>query len=227
MPPTLGQHLKHAREKRGLSLADVSHQTKIPWPRLKDMEDDNFNALGGMAYTRSFVQTYARLLNVNADSVLEQMQTPPLGGARDYRYLLESHGSWIHKQGQFSAPPVKNMTQHRSVGALLAICGVVLIIGMGVLLGQAWLGERKTNAVSNPRPASNMVAKPDATATDTPVVSLRALPASTGDFLKPGVKPVEAHPNPPVAGVPKAMRVEGGAPPKALPVEDGPAKSKR
>lgn len=209
MSPTLGQRLRQAREKMGLSLADVSHQTRIPVPRLKDMEDDNFNALGGMAYTRSFVQTYSKLLDVNASSVLEHMQTPPLGGARDYRYLVESFGSWINSRGDFSAPPAKAMTQTLSRATKLGIAFLVLLIGVGVLLGQAWLGDHKNNA---------------STAARSP---LPVIPAKVEDIaeIPRAVKVRDSSlPVPPATKVSK----KDAAPPKALPVEDdAPSKSKR
>ncbi len=216
MPPTLGQRLKQARENMGLSLADVAHQTRIPAPRLKNMEDDNFNALGGMAYAKSFVQTYSGLLDVNADFVLEQMQAPPLGGKRDYRYLLETHGAWISRRGDFSAPPAKSMKQSRSPAAVLAIGSLVLIIGVGVLLGQAWLGDRKNNANTSVRGSAPAgPTKAGVTAAQTP--------ASTREAAKPSSRPEIILPAEPATGVAKTNIT----PPKALPVEDDAPKAKR
>lgn len=216
MQPTLGQRLKHAREKMGLSLADVAHQTRIPMPRLKDLEDDNYNALGGMAYARSFLQTYAQLVEVNADPVLEQMQTPPLGGTRDFRYLMENFGSWVGNRAEFSAPPAKSMSQPRSFAPVLAIAGLVLLIGMGVLLGQAWIGDRKNNVSASARSASPAVpAKVGISTTEKPL--------STYEISRPAIIPDSIRPKESVSGVSK----NNGAPPKALPVEDDLPKAKR
>lgn len=225
MSPTLGQRLRQAREKMGLSLADIAHQTRIPVPRLKDMEDDNFNALGGMAYARSFVQTYARLLDVNAGPVLEQMQTPPLGGARDYRYLLENFGAWINGRNDFTAPPAKAMTPNRSAVATLSIAGLVLLIGMGVLLGQAWKNDRKTSAI-DPARGKPALAKAEDTVTENTPDGSRALPVSDDAAPHPAIVPASSR-----AGSPRPMPAvskTNGAPPKALPVEDdAPGKPKR
>jgi cytoskeletal protein RodZ len=98
MPPTLGQRLKHAREKRGLTLRDVEHVTRISVARLQDLEDDKLNTFGGLTYAKSFLRAYAAMLDVNADEVLVQLKPPPLGGMRDYRYLVESQGPWISQR---------------------------------------------------------------------------------------------------------------------------------
>src|SRR5689334_17793772 len=95
MPPTLGQRLKHAREARGLSLRDVEHTTRIPVARLQDLEEDRLNTFGGMAYAKSFLRSYSTMLEVDAGEVLNQLKPPPLGGTRDYRYLVETQGPWL------------------------------------------------------------------------------------------------------------------------------------
>lgn len=226
MSPTLGQRLRQAREKKGLSLADVAHQTRIPAPRLKDMEDDNFNALGGMTYARSFVQTYSGLLDVNADFVLEQMQPPPLGGKRDYRYLVENYGSWVSNWGDFSAPPAKSMTKKRSPAAVLAIASLVLLIGMGVLLGQAWLGDRKNSTASSARSKTPAGPSTEGVFTaQTPANNQSGSPIGTHETARPSSSPEIILPGKPVTDA-NQSRAAHAAPPKALPVEDVPAKSK-
>lgn len=226
MTLTLGQRLQHARKKKGLSLADVAHQTRIPVSRLKDMEDDNFNALGGMAYARGFVHTYAQLLEVNAESVLEQMQPPPLGGTRDYQYLTESYGAWINQQSNTSAHPATAINKHRSSAAVMAIASLVLLIGVGVLLGQAWLGERKNSHLNSSRTPSSVLSAPgDEKAIETKKsdIILPAKPGSTADSIRPALPPQSSQPKTSAPFFPKSS----GTPPKALPVEDDTSKAKR
>ncbi len=224
MSPSLGQRLRQAREKKGLSLADIAHQTRIPVPRLKAMEEDNFNALGGMAYARSFVQSYSSLLGVNADIVLEQMESPPLGGKRDYRYLVESFGSWISSRGDFAAPPAKSRTKTRSTASVLAIASLVLLIGMGVLLGQAWLGDHKNTAATparNHAPASP--SNPAVTTAQPPTANQNGTTIGPHESGKPTRRPAIALAVEPVTDA-NQSRATNAVPPKALPVENTPAK---
>ena len=95
MEQTLSQKLKATRESRGLSLADAAHATRIPIPRLQQLESANYAAFGNMAYARSFIRLYSRYLGVNADTVISELPEPILGGSADYRYLTETFGPWV------------------------------------------------------------------------------------------------------------------------------------
>ena len=227
MSPTLGQRLKHARETKGLSLADVTHQTRIPVPRLKDMEEDNFNGLGGMTYARGFIQTYADLLEVNADSVLEQLHAPPLGGARDYQYLTQSYGAWIANSGDQSAPRAASVSQPRSSIGVVVMASLLLIIGGSVLLGQAWLGDRKSNPPATARQSATAPAvttEVEKNKNQRPLILPTPSPLYPNDAMRPGIKAVPVGPT---SAMPAALKKDG-VPPKALPVEDeAPAVHKR
>jgi cytoskeleton protein RodZ len=216
MPPTLGQRLQQAREHRGLSLPDVSHQTRIPVHRLRELEADNFNALGSITYAKGHLRAYAELLGVEAEDVLEQLKTPPLGGARNYRYLVESYGPL--KSVTQSEHPQDRATVAASKSPLItaivsAFC--VLLVG-GVLLGNAFLGQQHPEQM--PAPGAIVT---------NPVPVSEAEPA-----VLPG-QPVE--PEFSVYDAKLGVESEAGAhaaipstPPKALPVTDeAPAHSSR
>jgi cytoskeletal protein RodZ len=146
MPPTLGQRLKHAREKRGLTLRDIEHTTRISVARLQDLEGDKLNTFGGMTYAKSFLRSYASLLDVNADEVLDQMKPPPLGGVRDYRYLVESQGPWIVDRGDRYHSGT--MASPASLGAgkplllVVMVCFVLAVLVGGGVLASAFFNSR-------------------------------------------------------------------------------------
>src|ERR1700712_2785384 len=94
MTITLGHRLRLARESKGLSLQDIAHQTRIPVPRLRDLEEDTYTTFGSLTYARTFLKDYSHLMGVDAHEVLEEMHAPPLGGAQDYRYLVQTYGTW-------------------------------------------------------------------------------------------------------------------------------------
>lgn len=224
MPPTLGQRLKHARETRGLSLRDVEHTTRIPVARLQDLEEDRLNTFGGMTYAKSFLRTYSALLEVNAEEVLNQMKTPPLGGARDYRYLVETKGPWIgdrterRPHGTAAAlPPGKSV--------LLA---TIACVAFGILIGGAVLA----NAYLNSKTAATTASQNQAGGTTTSSTTASSASDSAGEsgtYVSPDALPSEQAPagvgaNRPFASesaVEKAIPVPASsspAPPKAEPV---------
>jgi transcriptional regulator with XRE-family HTH domain len=95
MDAPLSETLKAAREARGLTLEDAAHATRIPVPRLRQLETGNYAAFGNMAYARGFIRLYGRYLEVDAEEFATGLPDPVLGGPSDYRYLTENYGPWI------------------------------------------------------------------------------------------------------------------------------------
>ena len=68
--PTLGEELRHRREQRGISLAEISEATRIGTRFLKGIETDNFSILPGGIFTRSFIRAYAKHVGMNEDEAI-------------------------------------------------------------------------------------------------------------------------------------------------------------
>lgn len=80
--PTLGEELKHKREERGITLAEISEETRIGTRFLKAIEADNFSVLPGGIFTRSFIRAYAKQVGMDEDQAiglyLKQVAGPPV-----------------------------------------------------------------------------------------------------------------------------------------------------
>jgi len=57
---SLGEQLRRARESRGVTLREVSEQTRITMRHLEAIEADDIKALPGGIFNKSFVKSYAR-----------------------------------------------------------------------------------------------------------------------------------------------------------------------
>ena len=68
---TPGERLQEARTARGLSIADVSRQTKIPDRLLEAIELDDYQKLSGALYVKSFLRTYATCVNLDPQEILD------------------------------------------------------------------------------------------------------------------------------------------------------------
>src|SRR4030095_447755 len=68
--PTLGEELRHRREQRGISLAEISEATRIGTRFLKGIETDNFSILPGGIFTRSFIRAYAKHVGMDEDEAI-------------------------------------------------------------------------------------------------------------------------------------------------------------
>ncbi|MBI4853156.1 MAG: DUF4115 domain-containing protein [Acidobacteria bacterium] len=67
---TLGQDFKRRREERKLNLKDVAEATRVGVRFLTAIEADDFAALPGGIYTRSFVRAYAKFLGMDEEEVV-------------------------------------------------------------------------------------------------------------------------------------------------------------
>jgi cytoskeletal protein RodZ len=70
----LGELLKRARELRGLSLEQISNETKIPKRRLEALEHDNLAAVSGEFYRRAEIRAYARAVHLDQNLALAQLE---------------------------------------------------------------------------------------------------------------------------------------------------------
>jgi len=69
-----GRLLREARERAGLSLADVAGPLKMPARVLQSIEDEQWDQLGAPVFVRGQLRSYARLLKVDLGPQLERSQ---------------------------------------------------------------------------------------------------------------------------------------------------------
>jgi cytoskeletal protein RodZ len=76
---TVGELLRAARERQGLTLEQVSRDTKIPRKHLEAIEHDHLAALPGPFYQRAQVRTYARAVKLDPNLVVARLEgkAPP------------------------------------------------------------------------------------------------------------------------------------------------------
>lgn len=144
--------LTAAREKRGLSIEDAAHETRIPAQRLRYLESGNIAAFGSMTYARSFIRQYSEYLEVDATSMLEELPEGALGGERDYRYLTQSQGPWLREREKPAERAVVPAVQGvRSIKSPLPAGIAVFVV---VLAGTAMWGAHVAAMRSKVEPAA-------------------------------------------------------------------------
>ncbi len=73
--PSFGEKLKLEREKRKITLEQISSSTKIGTRMLQALEEDKFNQLPGGIFNKGFVRAYSRVVGLDEDqTVAEYMQ---------------------------------------------------------------------------------------------------------------------------------------------------------
>ena len=67
---SLGEKLRTTRESKGISLDQVSVDTKLAVRYIEALESENFSAFPGEAYITGFIRNYSAYLELNADEIL-------------------------------------------------------------------------------------------------------------------------------------------------------------
>jgi cytoskeletal protein RodZ len=67
---SFGERLKKEREKRGMTLEDVSGVTKVSVRNLRALEQEKFDQMPGGIFNRGFVRAYAKHLGLDDDQVV-------------------------------------------------------------------------------------------------------------------------------------------------------------
>jgi cytoskeletal protein RodZ len=67
----IGYALKLERERRGLTLLEVSRISRVPLKSLEALEDGRFDDLPGDVFSRGFLRSYARVLQVEPTPLVE------------------------------------------------------------------------------------------------------------------------------------------------------------
>jgi len=118
-PVLPGKMLREARERLGLSIADVAQHTRLAPRQIEALEADDFDHLPELPFVRGFVRSYARLLQMVPEPLLAGL--PP-----------EGHSSVPLMPPSVEAPfPSPFMMQRRN---LMVLGSILLLVLLGVLL---------------------------------------------------------------------------------------------
>jgi cytoskeletal protein RodZ len=71
---SIGNYLKSIREKKKLTIEQVSEKTRIKTRFLENIEKDNFNNLGGTGYAKAIILSYTRAIEADEKHILELMK---------------------------------------------------------------------------------------------------------------------------------------------------------
>lgn len=69
---SIGEILKKAREKKGISLEEVHRVTKMHPRMLEALEEDRLEDILGRTYVKAFLKSYAHYLGLDVDEIVQQ-----------------------------------------------------------------------------------------------------------------------------------------------------------
>ncbi|UJF18959.1 cytoskeleton protein RodZ [Vibrio sp. SS-MA-C1-2] len=125
-----GEILRFAREKLGLSQQEIATQLRLNISVVKHIENDEFNKMPVATFTRGYLRSYAKLVNVETDDVLKAFDA---SGAEPVK---------IQEMQSFSKKRSRDSHDSRVMG----ITWVLVIIVVGITA--TWWWQNKDGSLS-------------------------------------------------------------------------------
>jgi cytoskeleton protein RodZ len=134
----IGSILREARIRMGLNLKQVSEITKIRVKYLEALEEDDYGAIPGPTFIKAYLRTYASMLRLDADSLVEEYRTSyerrKSSQSEFYDLTLEQMSSRSMRGRK--KRPVRNTRRGYTLAGVLAIVAVILLAYLGSRPGQ-------------------------------------------------------------------------------------------
>lgn len=135
-----GECLKKAREKKGLSLEQVSSKTRIPESRLQALESEDFASLPAKVFAKGFVRSYAKTLGLDEEETLQ-------------RFLEASDGFYAQVQLDSPHVQVKLDVARQPIVSWKLILIIVAVIAIGVIGAiWSWFPQQQKASIALPEP---------------------------------------------------------------------------
>lgn len=205
--PSFGEKLKLEREKKKMTLEDISTTTKISTRMLHALEEDKFTQLPGGIFNKGFVRAYARTLGLDEDQTIADYleasgEAPPprpdLGSrenaSRDNVREISSRAVPL----RITDEPTGRLEIRAEVASRQIPWGVLAVILLIIALALSlWTNRRREQERlgSHPsRPAQQEQAQPTSDASQSPETngsasSTVSSPNSTADSSLPANPP--------------------------------------
>jgi cytoskeleton protein RodZ len=130
----IGNRLREARIRKGLTIKDVETVTKIRAKYLEALEQDDFSVLPGPTFVSAFLRTYASFLKVDGEALVEEYKRHH-EPRREEPTLLHVEPARGSRPGRGSAERKKRKTRRIQRGYILV--GILAIVAIALL---AWWG---------------------------------------------------------------------------------------
>lgn len=179
MTESLGEQLRVAREERGITLREISDETRIATRYLEAIEQNNYKALPGGIFNKSFVKAYAKHVGIDEKEALNA-----------YARTAREMGTDPDEVSLTPHTPAEQFTNSRS--PIVTLLLTVLILGILSLSAYGVLHWYQ-NYTANKEQAGPMKKAPGtaAPATDQPTPESTQVAVSPDGSLNVEIKTTE------------------------------------
>ena len=161
MASSFGEQLRLAREARGISLREISEQTRISTRYLEAIEADDYKRLPGGIFNKSFIKAYAKHIGYDEKEALEAyIRTARDQGASPDDVVSTPYQPRVYTDGSSRSPLV----------TLFLTVLILAILSLGVYAALHWYQRSTANQASDNQnaPATNASGSQATTTTNAP-----------------------------------------------------------
>jgi cytoskeletal protein RodZ len=189
---SVGKKLSKARLKRGLSLDEAAHATKLRPDKIVALENDDYSSFASNVYAKGFLQIYARFLGVDVSDFASTLEGQSAISIEDYQYL--NSDAPPRREERVSAAP-RRESRGPGLGSLVLFLLLLAGLAAGYVSYLNWqrIAPEATarnaatpsalQASAAPTAPPPNVAAPSAPAPPTPRAAVQPLSASDRDFV--------------------------------------------
>lgn len=209
VPPTVGQLLKEAREASGMSIFEVAQALRLSRKQIEALEANAWGELPGVTSVRGFVRNYARLVQLEPETLVTMVGTAMAGQVSPVALELPpTTRATLPHAGEPHRKDVAAVVTGVAVVVLAVAAFFFLPDGLLEKLGFGGksAGEAPTVAASAPAAdAKGPQMLPNPASPVEPVMPPASQPpATTGDAPAPAVLTLPATPAAPMTAAPAA-----------------------
>lgn len=189
MDESVGKKLSKARLKRGLSIDEAAHATKLRPDKIVALENDDYSLFASNVYARGFLQIYGRFLDVDVAEFARTLEGNNAISVEDYQYLNSGAPGRIDER---PCAPVRAERRGPSLVGVAVFLLLLGVLGFGFHFYVNWqriVGEpasRKTAAAANPAAAG--IAAPAFAQNTAPATNPSAASTANAPALRAAVK---------------------------------------
>jgi cytoskeletal protein RodZ len=141
MAASFGEELRLAREARGISLRQISDQTRISIRYLEAIESNDYKRLPGGIFNRSFIKAYAKQIGFDEKEAMEGYTRTAREQGED-EVVTTPYRPHVYTDGGSRSPLV----------TLLLTILILAILSLGVYAVLHWYQRRDATRSINPQP---------------------------------------------------------------------------
>lgn len=131
MPP-IGETLREARMRQSLDIADVEARTKIRAKYLRALENEEWGALPGHTFVKTFLRTYAEVVGVDPHLLVEEYRTSHEAQEEEDEFEVQPIARRPARRESRRQPP-RGPPSRAALLAALAVALVAFLLVLGLV----------------------------------------------------------------------------------------------